>query len=127
MILESGSRSFQSQPPDRGARNVRVSGSAYRAVAFPIVGRGDRTNVVVLESSSEIAAAADRVRSHVFEVGFGFVRVGLTGVVGAVAGEGATAWTAGAFGFGPARVASSPEEEHPAARPRATTSKAMDP
>jgi two-component system phosphate regulon sensor histidine kinase PhoR len=74
LILERGIARFQSQAPNDGARDVRMSGSAYRGVAFPIVGRRGRlTDLVVLEPSSEIAAAADRARSRVFEVGFGFV------------------------------------------------------
>jgi PAS domain S-box-containing protein len=73
LTLERSIAGFQSPPPDRGARDVRVNGTAYRAVAFPIVGRGSHTYLVALEPSSEIAAGADRARSHVFEIGFGFV------------------------------------------------------
>jgi two-component system phosphate regulon sensor histidine kinase PhoR len=72
LILTSGSIAFQSRSRLRRPASVRVNDSRYRAVGVPIEGRNP-ADLVVLERSSKIAAAADSVRWRVIGVGLGLV------------------------------------------------------
>src|SRR5205823_6451779 len=73
LILASGTAGLASRSALRRAASVRVNDSRYRAVGVPIVEGRRGTDLVVLEPSSKIAAAAGRVRWRVIGVGLGLV------------------------------------------------------
>jgi PAS domain S-box-containing protein len=72
LILAGGTVPFQSPFSLRRPASVVVNGSRYRGIAVPIM-EGSSTDLVVLEPSSKIAAAANRVRWRVIGVGLGLV------------------------------------------------------
>ena len=78
LVLASGTTGFHPQATLLRAASVRVNDSMYRAIAVPIVEGQRRTDLVVLERSSKIAAAANSVRWRVVSVGLGLVGALLT-------------------------------------------------
>jgi PAS domain S-box-containing protein len=84
LILERGSAWVRSRPALQRPVDLRLGASKQRAVALSLPELGSRNELVTLESSSRIAAAADRARWRVVAVGFALIAA-LLGLAYAVA------------------------------------------